>query len=130
MAIVHPLLQTSRRALIGAALLACFAAASASAAGTPSIRHSFLMRGQIVEADKSALVICIGSADGAKAGQELEVIHHNRVKTGPKGRGRFERERVGRVRIDAIVDEHYAEATVISGKAGLNDSVELASTEP
>lgn len=115
-----------RRVLIGLAMAGLLASFTATAAETPSLRHTFFMRGQVVEAQEQSLVICIGSADGASVGQQLDVVRHRRTRTGPKGMGRFEREVVGKVRIDAIVDEHYAEATVISGKARENDSVELA----
>lgn len=115
-----------RRVFIGLTLAGLIASFTSNAAETPSLRHTFFMRGQVVEAQAQSLVICIGSADGASVGQQLDVVQHRRVSSGPKGMGRFEREVVGKVRIDAIVDEHYAEATLISGKAGEKDSVELA----
>ena len=119
-----------RRAIRGmsAGLLLCAlaVAGAVSAADSPSIRHTLFMRGQILEAQGSSLLICIGRADGASVGQELEVVHHDRVNIGPKGMGRYDRKVVGKVRIDAIVDEHYAEASVIEGKASTNDTVELA----
>ncbi|MBD8524412.1 hypothetical protein [Pseudomarimonas arenosa] len=118
--------RSIRRVLIGLAMSGLIASFASTAAETPSMRHTHFMRGQVVEAQDQSLVICIGSADGASIGQQLDVVQHRRVRTGPKGMGRFEREVVGKVRIDAIVDEHYAEATVISGTAGKNDSVELA----
>ncbi len=119
----HP---TIRRTL-GSLLLAGLLASGAAFAGdSPSIRHTVFMRGQILEVQDSTVVVCIGEADGASVGQELDVVHHARVKTSPKGVGRFSRKVIGKVRIDAIVDEHYAEATVIDGKAGQHDSVELA----
>ncbi len=117
-----------RRSIVGLLFASLLAAACASAADSPSLRHTFFMRGHIVEMQDAALVVCIGQADGASVGQTLDVVRHRRVATGPKGMGRFKREVVGQVRIDAIVDEHYAEATLVSGEAGQRDSVELNST--
>lgn len=116
------------RSMFGLLLAGLMASATATAAEGPSTHHTFFMRGQIVEAQDASVVICIGRADGAAVGQELDVVHHSRVTSGPKGMGRFERSVVGKVRIDAIVDEHYAEATVVSGKAAEHDSVELETT--
>lgn len=116
-----------RRTLLALSLTGLFAAGAALAADSHSLRHTWLMRGQILEAQDAALVLCIGSADGASVGQELDVVHHHRVNAAPKGAGRYRREVIGKVRIDAIVDAHYAQATVISGVASENDSVELES---
>jgi len=118
-----------RRALLGLLLASLFAATTATAADSPSLGHTMFMRGQIVEVQEASVVVCIGRADGASVGQELDVVQHRRVSTSPKGMGRFERTVVGKVRIDEIVDEHYAEASVISGKAGEHDSVELVSSK-
>jgi hypothetical protein len=115
-----------RRALIGLLLTSLFAVTAAQASESPSVRHTFFMRGQIVEVLKDTVVVCIGRADGASVGQELDVVHHRRVSGAPKGKARFKREVVGKVRINEIVDDHYAEATVISGKARRHYSVELA----
>lgn len=117
-----------RRTLGSFLLLGLLASGAAFAGDSPSIGHAVFMRGQILEVKDSKMVVCIGQADGASVGQELEVVHHSRVKTSPKGLSRFKREVIGKVRIDEIVDEHYAEATIIDGKAGKYDSVELAST--
>ncbi len=120
----RPMIRQSLGSLL---LVGLLASCAAFAGDSPSIGHTVFMRGQILEVKDSTIVVCIGKADGASVGQELEVIHHSRVKTSPKGVGRFTREVIGKVRIDAIVDEHYAEATIIDGKAGEHDSVELAS---
>ncbi len=123
----HATRRRSIRGALGSLLLFSLLASGAALAGdSPSIGHTVFMRGQILEVQDSTIVLCIGAADGASVGQELDVVHHSRVRTGPKGIGRFKREVIGKVRIDAIVDEHYAEATVIDGKAGQHDSVELA----
>jgi hypothetical protein len=116
--------RTVRRA-VAIAILAASALLPVSASESTSIVHSTIMRGHVLEADGSDVVICIGSNDGAVVGQELKVIRHTRAKTGPKAIGQFRRSMVGTIRIDEIVDGHYAEATVVSGEAKVLDSVEL-----
>lgn len=91
-----------------------------------SLRHEFLMRGQVIDAEAGALVVCVGDQDGAQIGQELDVISHRRVTGSPKEAGpRFRRETVGRVRITSLFDQHYATAEVVHGRASLHDTVEL-----
>jgi hypothetical protein len=100
-----------------AVLLAC------TSPGHPGPYHGMVMRGQVVEAAGSDVYICIGSADGAKPGQKLRVYRITRHHKP----GTFLRETTGMVRIDAIVDEHFAKGTVISGTATTNNMVELDS---
>jgi len=88
--------------------------------------HKYFMRGTVLEVVDGTIYLCVGSSDGAKAGQELTVIRV--VNTGnfnPKGYPVFERKEVGKVKILEIVDEHMANAKIISGEAKLNDIVEL-----
>ena len=82
--------------------------------------HQFIMRGSIVDISGSDVYLCIGSKDGAAVGQELNVY-----KIVRKVRYNYERQLQGKVRIEVILDEHFARATVISGKAERNDIVEL-----
>jgi hypothetical protein len=55
-------------------------------------------------------------------GQELDVYKVIRVT---RARPTFRPEHTGKVKITEIMDEHFARATVISGKAEKNDIVEL-----
>ena len=86
------------------------------------VYHGFLMKGSIIEASNSDLYLCIGSKDGASVGQELDVYKIPQTK--PEAL-HFSRVHTGKVRITEIIDEHFAKATVISGKAEKNDIVEL-----
>ena len=86
------------------------------------VYHGFVMKGSIIETSNSDVYLCIGSKDGASVGQELDV--YKIVKTTSKVTP-FKREHTGKVKITEIVDEHFAKATVISGKAEKNDIVEL-----
>lgn len=114
----------SRRWLgLGVLMLALTGAAHAAEG---SFKHEVVMRGQILEADAGALVVCVGEADGAQVGQVLDVVRHKRVSRIPKAAGpRFRREPVGQVRITELFDTHYAQAQVVSGKPKVNDTVEL-----
>ena len=87
-----------------------------------TVYHGFLMKGSIIEASDSDVYLCIGSKDGATVGQELDVYEIIETKPTPT---LFRRVLTGRVKITEIVDEHFAKATVISGKAEKNDIVEL-----
>ena len=84
--------------------------------------HKYFMKGSIIETDDSNIYLCIGSNDGAEVGQELDVY---KIRTISKARSTFQREHTGKVKITEIVDEHFAKAKVISGKAAKDDIVEL-----
>lgn len=102
-----------------------------SFAGCSSIQgayHASIMRGQILDVSGSEVYLCIGRKDGAAVGQEFEVVRHVPSRqTTAKGShvSSFIRELTGKVRITEIVDEHYAKAVIISGRAGKYDVVEL-----
>ena len=104
-----------------------FALAGTAHAEEPGFRHEYLMRGHVLEADAGVLVVCVGTSDGAQVGQELDVIHHERVTGSPKKPGpRKRRETVGRVRNTSLFDEHYATAEIVEGNASPHDTVELS----
>jgi hypothetical protein len=84
--------------------------------------NRFVMKGSIIETSDSDVYLCIGSRDGAAVGQELDDYEILQTKPQPTF---FRREYTGKVRITEIIDEHFAKATVISGKAEKNDIVEL-----
>ena len=91
-----------------------------------SAYHKYYMRGTVLHATDGKIYLCVGTSDGAKAGQELTVVRFvNTGATSPKGGPMFKREEVGTVKITEIVDDHMADATVIAGQAKVNDLVEL-----
>ena len=93
-----------------------------------TVYHGFLMKGSIIETSDSDVYLCIGKKDGASVGQELNVYKIVTFRFPPKPSPtltRFKRESMGKVRITEIIDEHFAKATVISGKVEKNDIVEL-----
>lgn len=110
-------------AVLSSVLLAISACSSMQSA-----RHEYLMRGQVVEITGSEAVVCIGSQDGAQVGQELTVYKLVSRNSGgsPKNSAlRWERIKVGSVRIMQVIDEHFATARVISGPVEVNHVVEL-----
>lgn len=103
--------------------------ASARAAEEPSAYHRWIMRGSVIESGAEGTYLCIGTSEGAKVGEELAVVRIERAAGAgnPKTPPRFRRTTVGRVRIDEIVDVHYARATVLEGQVEKGDVVELES---
>jgi hypothetical protein len=110
-----------------APLILLAALVGSAQAGEASFRHKYLMRGQILEMDTGALVICVGKEDGAEVGQVLDVVRHvpvigsNPKEAGPK----FKQVDVGRVKVTSLFDDHYAMAEVVAGSPKVNDIVEL-----
>jgi hypothetical protein len=86
--------------------------------------HRYMMRGSIVDVVDSSVYLCIGSADGAAVGQELNVYKIVETSANPKTPV-FQKKDVGKIKITEIVNEHFARATVLSGSVGKNDIAEL-----
>lgn len=87
-----------------------------------TVYHGYLMKGSIIETSDSEVYLCIGRRDGASVGQVLDV--YKIPETKPEAL-HFTRVHTGKVKITEIIDEHFAKATVISGKAEKGDIVEL-----
>lgn len=89
--------------------------------------HKYIMRGQVLDVSDGMAYLCIGSQDGARAGQELEAYRFTRLLSAASKQGppAFKRERVGMVKITEVVDVHYARAKVLRGEVRENDVVEL-----
>jgi hypothetical protein len=84
------------------------------------------MRGQILDVNQNTAYLCIGSRDGARAGQEFSVYKFERIFSNPKMQvPSFKREETGTVKITEIVDEHYAKASILNGDVKVNYVVEL-----
>jgi methyl coenzyme M reductase beta subunit len=95
-----------------------------SAATAAGIGHTFIMRGSVVDVTDGKPTICVGKADGAKVGQTLDVIRMTSLP-GTRGYSGFRRENIGQIRISAIVDDHFATATIVKGDVEKHDIVEL-----
>lgn len=88
------------------------------------VYHGVLMKGSIIETSDSEIYLCIGKKDGASVGQELDVYKIISSTTNPKV-PMFRREHTGKIKIIEIIDDHFAKAIIISGKAEKNDIVEI-----
>lgn len=109
---------------IGVVAVAVLLFASFSAcASLHQAHHAAIMRGAVLSAVDGEILLCIGSRDGAQAGQELKAYEYVR-STSQRGTG-FTRRQIGVVRITEIVDEHFARASVVSGSVKENAIVEL-----
>lgn len=120
----------SKRNVVAVALIVLVtvlvAGPTPAAASEPGLGHTF-MAGSVIESSPEGVYICLGSPDGAAVGQQFDVVRVTRDRSGnPKQGARFKRTKVGTVRIDAIVDEHFAEATVTSGSVEKGDIVRLS----
>ncbi|QWR76908.1 hypothetical protein [Candidatus Magnetomonas plexicatena] len=91
-------------------------------AGLEQAHHGYFMKGSILEKTGDDVYLCIGTKDGTKVGQELDVYRSKRSNT--KSRD-WERVFTGKVKITEIVDEHFAKGKVISGTVKENDIAEL-----
>ena len=100
--------------------------AVAGCASMESARHQYLMRGQVLEVNAQEVLVCVGTSDGARAGQELTVYRFERISGGPRAAVNFRRTRTGTVQITEVVDEHFAKARIKSGSADVNSLVELS----
>jgi len=97
-----------------------------SCAGLEKVEHKYIMKGSILESTSEGIYLCIGSADGATVGQELNVYKFIKIPgSGKPPQANFRREETGKVKITEIVDEHYAKAKVLTGEAKENSIVEL-----
>lgn len=118
--------MTARRLLMALAIVSVPVALAAQPSGrSPGIGHSIFMRGSIVKATGGAFVLCVGKLHGAEAGQILKVYRNVEHPHGPRGPMSFMRKDVGTVRINAVIDDHYANAVAVSGQVKVNDIVEL-----
>lgn len=90
-----------------------------------SARHSYTMRGQILDVTDDGVYLCIGRKDGAVVGQEYAVYRFIRTSNFKSSIPTYKKEDTGTVKLTEITDEHYAKAKVIAGEAKVHDIVEL-----
>lgn len=110
------------------AVLTSVLLATSACSSMQSARHEYLMRGQVVEVSGGSAVVCIGSKDGARVGQDLVVYRLIAKNSGGSAKSpqRWERVKVGSVRIAEVLDEHFATVQVITGPVEVNHVVELS----
>jgi hypothetical protein len=87
--------------------------------------HNYLMRGQIVSASSDNIIVCVGFDDGAKVGQELNVYRFFETNFSGEGDEFYEKRSVGKIKVEKVIDGHFAKATILKGKIKKTDMVEL-----
>ena len=108
------------------ALVALIGLGSIGCSTASSLFHSHMTRGNIVDViNEREVVLCIGSDDGAMPGQVLRVFRTIYLDDGAGEHFRYKNMDAGRVRIQSVIDEHYARAEVLNGKLEKYDHVEL-----
>tara|TARA_R110001592_G_scaffold3113_1_gene17414 strand:+ start:9898 stop:10251 length:354 start_codon:yes stop_codon:yes gene_type:complete len=89
--------------------------------------HEQIMKGQVVGIDNDELVICIGSKDGAKVGQELQVYRYVWEGALEEGESDYRVDYVGTLKIKSVVNDHFSRAINTEGNVIKNDVVEFVS---
>jgi len=108
------------------ALIAILLVSLAGVANAENIAHKIFMKGQVLDVTNGTAFLCIGSAAGAKVGQELPVYRYVKLAaSGVKGVPSFTRNPVGSLKITEIVDVHMARAKILSGDVKEHDMAEL-----
>lgn len=117
--------MNARRYFIAIALMAAPTVATFQpAVAAPGIKHTFFMRGSVVNVDGEGIVVCVGKIDGAQTGQVLNV-YRNVYRPGPRNGASFTRTSIGTVRVGTSVNDHFSNASVLKGDVKVNDIVEL-----
>ncbi|MCR9145532.1 MAG: hypothetical protein NXI24_25050 [bacterium] len=105
---------------------AIIASGSSSCSSVSPLFHEYMMSGNIVDVlDDNVVVVCIGTADGAKEGQTLIVHRTESYEGGGGDYVTYGRVEVGKVRVQSIINEHYARAEVVAGEVEKYDHVQL-----
>lgn len=79
----------------------------------------------MVGVDDSEVVVCIGSKDGAKEGQFLNIYRVEYEAGSQNGDGGIRRQNVGELKVDSVIDEHFARAINLKGNVRKRDIVEF-----
>jgi hypothetical protein len=87
--------------------------------------HENMMKGQVVGIDNDEVVVCIGTKDGAKEGQELQVYRYVWEGAEEDGDDDYRIDYVGTLQIKFVVNDHFARAISTKGNVKKYDIVEL-----
>jgi hypothetical protein len=106
--------------------IALFSGFIAACSGT-QFYHEYVMSGTVVAIEGERVVVCIGSEDGAKPGMILDVFAIEYTGTIMEGTDNYSQKVVGEIRIDSIIDEHFARGSIVKGHIEPNNVAELRS---
>lgn len=105
-------------------VLAIFSVVLAGCANS-DFSHNYVMRGQIISASDEGIFVCVGLNDGAKVGQILEAYRFVMNDDNEEGADFFLKQETGQVRVEELVDEHFARVIVLEGEVKKHDIVLL-----
>ena len=86
--------------------------------------HEYLMSGQVVSTNNE-VVVCVGEANGAEVGQILTAYRIVATYTNDEGADSYKKVDIGQVKIDKIINKHFAKVTVLKGEVKKHDMVQL-----
>jgi hypothetical protein len=89
-------------------------------------RHEYLMRGSVLDVQDGTVYLCLGTAQGAKVGQDFTVRRYVHI---PGSRGGYNVDYVGTVKITEV-QTHMAWAKILTGDVKANDVVNLNTENP
>ena len=87
--------------------------------------HKNFMKGQIISVDDNNIYVCVGVEDGAKVGQIFEAYRYILNDDNDEGAEFFHKQETGHIRIEELVDGHFAKVSVLEGEVQKNDIVLL-----
>ena len=87
--------------------------------------HNYLMKGQVISVDDNNIYVCVGLDDGAKVGQILETYRFVMNDDNDEGADFFLKQETGQIRIEELVDKHFAKVSVLEGEVKKHDMVLL-----
>lgn len=105
-------------------LILSFSGFFAACSGT-QFHHEYVMSGTVVAVQGSKVVVCVGNEDGAKPGMVLDVFAIEYTGTIMEGTDSYSKKRVGEIRIDSIINEHFARGSIVEGHIEPNNVAEL-----
>jgi hypothetical protein len=87
--------------------------------------HEYLMSGQVVSTNNDSVVVCVGEANGAEVGQILTAYRIVATYTNDEGADSYKKVDIGQVKINEIVNDHFAKVSVLKGDIKKHDMVQL-----
>lgn len=89
--------------------------------------YHYMMSGQVVYVEGDKVVVCMGSDNGAKPGMVLDVFKVEYTGSIEDGTDNYSRRPVGEIKIDSIIDQHFARGSIVEGNVEPNNIAELRS---
>lgn len=87
--------------------------------------HEYLMSGQVVSTNNDSVVVCVGEANGAEVGQVLTAYRIVTNDDWEEGATSFKKLDIGQVKINKIINDHFANVIVLKGDIKKHDMVQL-----